>query len=344
MLTQPFENQFLGVVNSRVAMAAMTRGFCGPNHTATEAMANYYGLRARNGVGLILTEGTIIHNSADGYNNVPHIQTEEQVNSWRKVVSRVHEEGGRIFCQLWHCGRISHSDFTGGLPPLSSTSQAAEGINRQNNKPFGKPRAMNLEDIEVVRNQFLDAARNAICAGFDGVQIHQGHGYLIDQFFDARINDRNDQYGGNVENRCRLGIDIAADAISAIGDDKVMIRISPSRDMGGTYDWPDLEEMLNYLIPSLAAKGLRMLDISCANADYFKTSGRVIRIVRKIWPYFLIGGASLTLDQAESEIRDGYLDMVTWGRALIANPDLVEKFKNEEEIAIFSREMLGSLT
>ena len=343
MLTQPFESQFLGVVNSRVAMAAMTRGFCGPNHTATEAMANYYGLRARNGVGLILTEGTIIHKSADGYNNVPHIETDEQVDSWRKVVSRVHDEGGRIFCQLWHCGRISHPDFTGGLPPLSSTSQPAEGINRQNNKPFGKPRAMNLEDIEVVRNQFLDAARNAICAGFDGVQIHQGHGYLIDQFFDARINDRNDQYGGNIENRCRLGIDIAADAILAIGADKVMIRISPSRDMGGTYDWPDLEEMLNFLIPSFAAKGLRMLDISCANADYFKTSGRVIRMVRKIWPYFLIGGASLTLDQAETELQNGHLDMVTWGRALIANADLVERLKNNDELTEFDRGMLSSL-
>lgn len=343
MLTQPFENQLFGVVNSRVAMAAMTRGFCGPNHTATQAMANYYGLRARNGVGLILTEGTIIHKSADGYNNVPHIQTEEQADSWCKVVSRVHKEGGRIFCQLWHCGRISHSDFTGGLPPLSSTSLAAEGINRQNNKPFGKPRAMNIEDIQIIRNQFTDAARNAIRAGFDGVQIHQGHGYLIDQFFDARINDRNDQYGGNIVNRCRLGIDIAADAISAIGADKVMIRISPSREMGGIYDWPNLEEMLNHLIPSLVEKGLRMLDISCANADYFKTSGRVVRIVRKIWPYFLIGGASLTLDQAESELQNGYLDMVTWGRALIANANLVERLNNKEEPIEFDREMLSSL-
>ena len=216
-------------------------------------------------------------------------------------------------------------------------------LQAQNNKPFGKPRAMNLEDIEVVRNQFLDAARNAICAGFDGVQIHQGHGYLIDQFFDARINDRNDQYGGNIENRCRLGIDIAADAILAIGADKVMIRISPSRDMGGTYDWPDLEEMLNFLIPSFAAKGLRMLDISCANADYFKTSGRVIRMVRKIWPYFLIGGASLTLDQAETELQNGHLDMVTWGRALIANADLVERLKNNDELTEFDRGMLSSL-
>lgn len=343
MLTQPFESNFFGTVQSRVAMAAMTRGFCGPNHTATEEMANYYALRARNGVGLILTEGTIIHKSADGYNNVPHIETEEQAESWSKVVSRVHDEGGKIFCQLWHCGRISHSDYTGGLPPLSSTSQTAEGINRQNNKPFGQPRAMSIEDIEIVRNQFLNAAQNAIRAGFDGIQIHQGHGYLVDQFYDSRINDRTDSYGNSIENRCRFGIELAEDAISVIGVDKVMIRISPSRFMGDVYDWPDLQQMLDHLIPCLIAKGLRMLDISCANADYYKTSGRIIRLVRKIWPYFLIGGASLTRDQGESELQDGYLDMVTWGRALIANPDLVTKFKCNDDIASFDREMLGSL-
>jgi N-ethylmaleimide reductase len=343
MLLEPFVHPTLGNLQSRVAMAAMTRGSCGPNHTATPAMANYYGLRASQGVGLLLTEGTIIHPSGDGYRNVPHIETAEQVASWMQVVDRVHVGGGKILCQLWHCGRISHPDFTGGLTPLSSTARAAEGVNRQNDKPYGTPRPMTREDILVVGDQFVHAARNAIAAGFDGVELHHGHGYLTDQFFDARVNDRTDEYGGNVENRCRFGLEITQRVIEAVGSDKVMVRISPSREMGGLYDWPDLEAMVEHLLRGFSRIGLRMLDISCANSDYFKTSGRVIRFARRIWPQFLIGGASLTLAQAEGEVSGGLLDMVTWGRALIANPDLVEKFKTGQTPVPFDREMLAIL-
>ena len=342
-LLQPFDSPALGRMSSRIAMAAMTRGFCGPNHTATAAMADYYGKRAESGVGLVLTEGTVIHSSADGYNNVPHIETAEQTDSWRQVVARVQAGGGKIFCQLWHCGRISHEDFTGGVPPLSSTAVAADGINRQNNKPYGTPRAMVAADFEAVRQQFVKAAGNAMEAGFDGVQLHLGHGYLIDQFFDVRINDRTDEYGGSIENRCRFGIEITADVVAALGADKVMARISPSREMGGLYDWPDLEEMVPSLLAEFDRVGLRMLDISCANADYFKTSGRVIRMARPSWPHFLIGGASLTLQRAEDEVSAGLLDMVTWGRLLIANPDLPRRFSQGLELAEFDRSMLGTL-
>ena len=343
MLLEPFEHPTLGAVQSRIAMAAMTRGSCGPNHTATAAMAEYYALRARNGVGVLLTEGTIIHPSGDGYKNVPHIETDEQVRSWTQVVDCVHAAGGKILCQLWHCGRISHPDFTGGLAPLSSTARAAEGVNRQNDKPYGTPRPMTREDITVVGDQFVQAARNAFAAGFDGVQLHHGHGYLADQFFDARINDRTDEYGGSVANRCRFGLEMTERVIAAVGAERVMVRISPSREMGGLYDWPDLEAMLDHLLGKFNSIGLRMLDISCANADYFKTSGRVIRMARTIWPHFLIGGASLTAEQAEAELQAGLIDMVTWGRALIANPDLVGRFRTGQSPVPFDREMLSRL-
>jgi 2,4-dienoyl-CoA reductase-like NADH-dependent reductase (Old Yellow Enzyme family) len=326
-------------------MAAMTRGFCGPNHTATSLMAEYYGKRADNGVGLILTEGTIIHTTGDGYNNVPHIETDQQAKSWGPVVSRVHESGGKIICQLWHCGRISHSDYTGGVPPLSSSDVAAEGINRQNGRPFGRPKAMAQEDFAVVTDQFVRAARNAIEADFDGVQLHFGHGYLVDQFFDNRINRRADCYGGSVGNRCRFAVEILEQVIAAIGAPKVMVRISPSREMGGAiYEWQDLEEMLKYLLSAFDRLGLRMLDISCANSDYYSTAGRLVRVARQVWPYFLIGGASLSVEQAEDEVRSGFLDMVTWGRALIANPDLPIRFKNREPLIQFDRDMLGYLS
>lgn len=342
-LLASFQDSHLGTLRSRIAMAAMTRGFCGPNHTATALMADYYGSRAAKGVGLIITEGTVIHSTGDGYNNVPHIETEEQTNSWKQVTSSVRRHHGKIFCQLWHCGRISHPDFTGGMAPISSSAITAEGINRQNNKPYGEPRAMEAADFHAVTQQFVRAAHNAMAAGFDGVQLHFGHGYLIDQFFDTRINFRTDGYGGSIAGRCRFALEIAEQVITAIGSDKVMVRISPSRDMGGIYDWPDLKEMLDHLLAGLNRIGLRMLDISCANADYYKTSGRVIRMVRPNWPHFLIGGASLTLEQANEEIRSGLLDMVTFGRALIANPDLHEKFLNSHDLAQFDREMLAKL-
>jgi len=343
-LLEPFFWEGLGTLQSRIAMAPMTRGFAGPNHTATQLMADYYGRRADNGVGLIITEGTIIHSSGDGYNNVPHIETIEQAISWANVVSRVHGAGSKILCQLWHCGRISHSDYTGGLSPMSSSCKAAEGINRQNNKPYGQPKAMSEEDFPVVIQQFVDAAVRAMSSGFDGVQLHFGHGYLIDQFFDSRINDRTDRFGGNVPNRCRFALDILQKIVTAIGCEHVMIRISPSREMGGIiYDWPDLEDMLAYFLPACARLGLRMVDISCANSEYNKTAGRIIRLVRHNWPHFLMGGASLTFEQAEEEIRSGFLDMVTWGRAFIANPDLPIKFNKQQTLVEFDRDMLSTL-
>jgi len=343
VLLEAFSDPLLGVVQSRIVMAAMTRGFCGPNHTATAQMAEYYAARARNGVGLILTEGTIVHRAGDGYNNVPHIETDDQTESWRQVTDAVHAERGRIFCQLWHCGRISHPDYTAGPSPLSSTSRAAEGVNRQNNKPYGQPRAMETADIEAVICQFVAAARNAMTAGFDGVELHGGHGYLIDQFFDARVNDRTDDYGGSVPNRCRFGLQVVGRVLEAVGPSAVMVRISPSRDMGGLYDWPDLQEMLNYLLPELRVLGLRMLDVSCANADYYTTSGRVVRMIRPVWKDLLIGGASLSREQAEAELSEGLLDMVTWGRALLANPDMPRRLRAGTPLAEFSRDMLSTL-
>jgi N-ethylmaleimide reductase len=176
------------------------------------------------------------------------------------------------------------------------------------------------------------------------VELHCGHGYLIDQFFDARINDRTDGYGGSVRNRCRFGLDVVGRVVEALGSSAVMVRISPSRDMGGLYDWPDLSEMLSYLLPAFRSAGLQMLDISCANADYFKTSGRIVRSIRKDWPGFLIAGASLSQQQAESEVREGLLDMVTWGRAILANPDLPLRFRSGAPLVDFSRDMLATLS
>jgi N-ethylmaleimide reductase len=342
-ILEPLEADAFISVRNRTVMSAMTRGFADGDHNATPGIVEYYRRRAAGGVGLILTEGVVIHPSADGYNNVPHIATDAQAESWRPVVEAVHAEGGKIACQLWHCGRISHPDYTGGVPPISSTDRAAEGVNRQNDKPYGVPERLTVEHMPVVHEYFVEAAKRALTVGFDAVELHLGHGYLADQFLDARVNDRTDEYGGSIENRCRFALDSVEHILAVIPSDKVIARISPSRFMGGLYDWPEMDEMLDYLIPRLWALGLRVLDVSCANADYFQTSGRAIRKIRPMWPGVIIGGASLTKEQAEGELDAGHLDMVTWGRAFIANPDLPQKIAQGAEWTAFENGMRDTL-
>ncbi|BFO57662.1 hypothetical protein [Acidovorax sacchari] len=343
-LLAPFTHEeTFGRLRNRVAMAAMTRGFADAGHRCTADIAAYYARRAQAGVALILTEGIVIHPSADGYRNVPHLQTDEQAESWVPAIRQVQAAGARIVAQLWHCGRISHPDFTGGLAPVSSTNRAAAGINRQNGQPYGQPRALLASEMPDLYRMFEDAARRALAAGFDGVQIHMGHGYLIDQFLDARINDRTDAYGGPVENRCRIVLELVERLLPICGPRRLMVRLSPSRMMGGLYDWPDLDEMLACLIPGLDRLGLRQLDVSCADAPYAETSGRIIRRVRPLWPHFLMGGASLSAEDAEREIAEGLLDMVTWGRAILANPDFVRKLERGESLVPMAPEMRGVL-
>jgi N-ethylmaleimide reductase len=328
---------------NRVVMSAMTRGFADNNHCATKDILNYYERRAKSDVGLIITEGIIIHPSADGYNNVPHLFTREQMLSWKEVVKAIHKYKTKIYAQLWHCGRISHNDYTGGLEPVSSTSNQATGINRQNQKPFGKPRALKLNEMKNIYDMFNHSAELALEAGFDGVQIHMGHGYLVDQFLDANINDRQDIYGGTIENRIRFAIELLDSLIKNIGNEKIMVRISPSRFMGGLYEWPDMTNVLKKLLKEFDFYGLRQLDISCANSNYFETSGKVIKLIKKQWPHLLIGGASLTITEAENEITEGNLDMITWGRAILANPDFVKLVKKGFPLKAFDNTMRESL-
>jgi 2,4-dienoyl-CoA reductase-like NADH-dependent reductase (Old Yellow Enzyme family) len=343
VLLDPWENPQIGSLKNRVVMSAMTRSFADPEHRATPAMAEYYARRAADGVALILTEGTIVHPTGDGFNNVPYICTAEHAASWRQAVDAVHAAGSRFFCQLWHCGRISHEDFTGGVQPISSSSRRAEGTNRQNGKPYAVPRPLEISEMPGIYDQFRRAAAFAMDAGFDGVELHLAHGYLADQFFDSRVNDRTDAYGGSVANRCRFGLELTQAVLADLGPRRVMVRISPSRDMNGPYDWPELEEMLAYVIPAFDSIGLRMLDISCARADYYQTSGRIIRKVRPHWPHFLIGGASLTPEQAEAELTSGLLDMITWGRFLLANPDFISKLRQGRPLVPMESAMLKVL-
>lgn len=341
-LLEPLDKPgFIGLAN-RTVMAAMSRSFADADHCPTEDMVRYYARRAEGGAGLILTEGTIIDRSGDGWAGAPYIANSQQADAWFKVTEAVHAAGGKIACQLWHMGRISHEDFTGDAP-VSSTNVPAAGMNRQNNKPFGQPRALEAAEMPAIYKLFADAAERALGAGFDAVELHTGHGYLADQFLDGQVNDRTDAYGGSVENRCRFMLELVEAVVARVPAERVIARISPSRMMGELYEWPDLDEMIAYLIPALDKLRIGGLDVSCANSPYFDTSARMVRKIRPLFSRVLISGASLTPDQAEAELAEGVVDCITWGRAFIANPDLAAKLRSGTELVPFEDAMRGVL-
>lgn len=341
-LFSPLSKDAFIPLRNRTVMSAMSRSFADENGCATDAMRAYYEKRALGGAGLILTEGTIIDKSGDGWVNAPFIANDAQAAAWRPVVDAVHAAGGAIACQLWHMGRISHEDFT-GQAPVSSTDKAAAGVNRQNNKPYGVPRKLEAGDMPAIYQQFADAAVRALDAGFDAVELHLANGYLPDQFLDARVNDRDDSYGGSVENRCRFVLELVEAVRKVVPANRLMGRISPSRMMGGLYEWPDLDAMIAYLIPALDKLGMGALDVSCANSPYFETSARMVRQIRPLFSGVIIAGASLTGEQAEAELEAGVIDAVTFGRAFIANPDLATKLEQGETPVPFEDAMRGTL-
>ena len=342
MLLDPLNKPGFLPLRNRTVMSAMSRGFASEGHHPNQAMQDYYVRRAAAGAGLILTEGTFIDQSGDGWNSAPHIASDAHAESWKPLVAAVKAEGAKIACQLWHAGRISHEDYT-IVQPVSSTNRAAEGINRQNNKPYGTPRALETDEMPSIYKMYTDAAAFAMAADFDAIELHLGHGYLADQFLDARVNDRTDRYGGSVENRCRFTLELVERILATVPSDKVIARISPSRFMGTILDWPDLDEMIAYLIPALKELGLQALDISCANSDYHQTSGRIVRMVRPLWDRVILAGASLSVEDAEAELQEGWVDAITWGRAFIANPDLVTKIETGAPWTEFTMEMRDTL-
>lgn len=195
-------------LRNRVVMAPLTRGFADDQEgTVTDEMVAYYEQRARDGVGLIITEGINPNLAGKGTYGIPGLYTDEQTTSWKRVTDAVHRHGGTIIAQLWHVGRLSHSDLI-GTAPLAPSSLAAEGRVHKLHKPYQVPQAMSTQDIADTIQHFQTAARNAVLAGFDGIELHAAHGYLIDQFINEKTNHRTDEYGGDTEGRLRFLRDI----------------------------------------------------------------------------------------------------------------------------------------
>ncbi|WP_371185096.1 alkene reductase [Thalassotalea maritima] len=342
LLTTYRLNDSLTLAN-RIVMAPMTRCMADDNLVATDAMADYYAKRAS--VGLIVSEGTIIRADGQGHPNVPGIYTDAQIAGWQRVVDKVHENGGKIFAQLWHTGRMSHSHFH-GQEVLAPSAIAAQGtVPRARELSFTEPRSLTFSEIAQLVFDFQKAAKNAIKAGFDGVEIHGANGYLIDQFLHYSANTRQDLYGGTPQNMARFALEVIDAVILAIGKERTAIRLSPGA-YHGIEGCHDDRAVFDYLLLQIEQR-----DIAYVHAGMFDDSmtfdyldGQVSTYLRKQYRKTLIGCGGYTADMAEQAISTQAFDLMGIGRPLIANPDYVHKLADNQDLCEYDVTMLDTLT
>lgn len=321
-------------LRNRVAMAPMTRCFANDETGVVGAdVAEYYRKRAADGVGLIITEGIVISPRAKGNPGVPGIYTEEQINSWKSVTDAVHEEGGTIIARIWHVGRMSHHELTGGFLPQAPSAIAAQGNVPRFRKPFDTPEAMTIEEIQETIEQYAQAARNTIEAGFDGVEIHGAHGYLIDQFAYEFANHRNDKYGGDLKQRLTFMKEVLQAVISAIGAHKTLIRFSAFKGDNPSYMWGNPEAAIQTFVEMFCEVGLTMIHPSTMNYTQVIADGKNLhQLVRKYWDGIIVGVGNLNPKEAEEALQEGTIDVAAFGRPLISNPDFVHRVKHGESL------------
>lgn len=329
-LLSPFDLGGL-ILKNRVVMAPLTRGRAGNERIPNALMAEYYTQRAT--VGLIIAEGTAISKQSRGWLNTPGIYTDEQAQAWKQVVNAVHAQGTPFFLQLWHTGRASHSSFQeNNQLPVSPSALKIEGdyihtpIGKQ---PYETPRALETEEIPLVVEDYRQAAMRAKDAGFDGVEIHGANGYLIDEFLQSKTNHRTDQYGGSFENRYRFLKEIVEAILSVFPANRVGVRLSPNgiyNDMGSQ----DFRETFLYVAKELNIYGLAYLHLLDGLGFGFHNLGEpmVLAEFRKVFTSALIANCGYTQETAVAAIEDGNADLVAFGRPIISNPDLVERFAN----------------
>lgn len=324
-MSKLFESVKIGNIElkNRLGMAPMTRSRALPDGTPSDLAAEYYGQRAS--VGLIISEGTQPSDDGQGYSNTPGIYTESHIEGWKKVTSKVHNEGGRIFIQLMHVGRVSHPDNTPHHRQAVAPSAIApntEIFTAQGMKEIPTPRALSEEEIKDVINEFRLAARAAVEAGADGVEIHGANGYIIQQFLSENANHRQDAYGGTIENRSRFAIEIAKAVVDEIGPERTGIRFSPQGTLNGIEEGETSSEMYRYLIGELDKLNLAYLHIMHFGNE------TLLQDIRQLWSQaLLVNRAGRTLDQLTVDLDNELADVITVGTWIIANPDFVERLK-----------------
>lgn len=329
-------------LSNRIVMAPMTRARSSqPGNVPNRMMAEYYAQRA--GAGLIITEATQISDDSQGYSFTPGAYTSEQVQGWKLVTDAVHKQGGKIFNQIWHVGRVSHPVFQNGEAPiapsaLEPTDTSVWIVDRDgqgNMVSCGKPRAMIQADIDRVVGDFAHAAKCALEAGFDGVEIHGGNEYLIDQFLRSNSNVRSDGYGGSRENRIRFLLEVVDAVSAAVGIGRVGVRLAPFV----TFKDMDCPEIISTIL--LAAEHLQRKDIAClhlSEADWDDAPvipERFRQQLRERFSNTIIVAGLYDFKRATEVVTNGYADLVAFGRSFIANPDLVTRLENKAPLADF---------
>jgi N-ethylmaleimide reductase len=321
-------------LSNRVVMAPLTRNRAGAGFVPSEFAATYYSQRAS--AGLLIAEATQISQQGQGYQDTPGIYTQAQIEGWRKVTEAVHAKGGRIFLQLWHVGRVSHVDLQehGAAPVAPSALRAATKVFVNNGfVDASEPRSLEISEMPGVVNDFRQAAANAIVAGFDGVEIHGANGYLLDQFLKDGANVRTDAYGGSVENRARLLLEVTKAVVSEIGAERTGIRLSPVSPANGVTS-TDPQAQFDYLVDQLDALDLVYLHVvEGATAGPRDVAPFDFGALRQRFKNTYIANNGYDLELANERLLAGKADLFAFGRPFISNPDLVERLKTGAPLA-----------
>ncbi len=313
---------------NRIIMAPLTRSRANnPGRIPNELMIEYY--RQRASAGLILTEATSVTPMGVGYPDTPGIWSDAQTEGWKPITEAVHAEGGRIFMQLWHVGRISDPTYLGGELPVAPSEIAAPGhvSHIRSYKPFVVPRALSLVEIKNLHTIYRRAAENAKTAGFDGVELHGANGYLFDQFLHESTNTRTDEYGGSIENRARFLLEIVDVLIDVWGADKVGVHLAPASDGAGLED-SNPEALFTYVAQQLSERHIAFI---FAREDT-KEEHTVGRLVRENFDGVYIANQGLDQTRAAMLLEHNRADAVSFGQLFIANPDLVERLQQGAEL------------
>jgi N-ethylmaleimide reductase len=313
-------------LRNRLVMAPLTRCRAEPGHVPGELIATYYAQRAN--AGLILTEATMIAADGCAFISEPGIYNDAQIAGWQRVTRAVHDAGGLIALQLWHPGRATHPVLNGGTQPVSSSDKPIRDSDihtTEGKKPYPPPRRLATEELPAVVAGFRRAAENARQAGFDAVEIHGAHGYLIDQFLRDGVNDRRDAYGGSIANRARLLLEVTDAVVQVFGAERVGVRISPLVSFNDMSD-SDPTALVTHVATELDRRRIAFLDLRHEQHDRPEELA-LAQLARRLYRGTLMLNGGFTQASGEAALDSGLCDAIIYGRLYIANPDLAERFR-----------------
>jgi 2,4-dienoyl-CoA reductase-like NADH-dependent reductase (Old Yellow Enzyme family) len=341
-LFKPYQLNPQITLNNKIVMAPLTRCFADDDLVPTDLMAEYYGKRGE--AGLIVSEATLIDPIAQGYPNTPGIYTQAQIQAWKKVTTKVHEKGGKIFCQLWHCGRVAHSVYSQQQPVAPSAVSCQGRVPRTDNLQYETPKSLSTSEVKQTIQDYIQAAINSIQAGFDGVEIHGANGYLIDQFMHQVSNQRDDEYGGSLDNRKRFALEVVDGIIAAIGKDRTSIRLSPQAYAHMDHTKGD-ELTYKALFKDLEQREIAYIHLGAFDdsIEYDYLQGKPSAFIRDNYQGTFVTCGSYTVESARLAIENKKADLVALGRPFIANADLIQQIQTESELQDYDVTMLKEL-